>query len=172
MSYSSWREIGAETVLLVEGVTEVKTIQQFLRLLKLEHSVLLLPLGGHQMIRGDAAHELSEIKRITPNVHVLIDGERGGENDPLPAQRVAFLQVCKSLGYRAHATERRATENYFTDKAVQAVFGENYQAPGPYQPLENLKCGWNKSDNWRIARHMVIEDLLTTDLGQFLKGIA
>src|SRR2546428_7327540 len=41
MSFSSFKEMGFDTILLVEGVTEVKAIQQFLRALKKDHQVVV-----------------------------------------------------------------------------------------------------------------------------------
>lgn len=46
LGFSSYQALGFNKVLLVEGVTEVQTIQQFLRRLGKDHKILLLPLGG------------------------------------------------------------------------------------------------------------------------------
>ena len=65
---SGSKELGFDKVLLVEGATEVQTIQQFLRMLKKDHQIVLLPLGGGQLISGRSAPAIEEIKRITPNI--------------------------------------------------------------------------------------------------------
>src|SRR5581483_11356459 len=87
MSFSSFKEVGYDRVLLVEGVTEVKAIQQFLRHLRKDHTTVLLPLGGGQMIRGGVQQELHELRRLSKNVSVLIDSERETENAQLQKQR-------------------------------------------------------------------------------------
>ncbi|TMB64236.1 MAG: hypothetical protein E6J43_13770 [Chloroflexi bacterium] len=45
LNYSGYKELGFDPVLLVEGTSEVKTIQQFLRLFKTDHEIVLLPRG-------------------------------------------------------------------------------------------------------------------------------
>lgn len=168
LSYSSYRELGFNKVLLVEGPTEIKTIQQFLRLYGKEHQVLILSLGGADFINSDRELELEEVKRITKNISVLVDSERSSESEPLSPNRQAFVDICERLKFDRHVLEKRATENYFTSAAIQAVKGEKYQALEPYQLLKEAPIGWAKSDNWRIAREMSREDLDGNDLGQFL----
>ena len=51
MSFSAFKDMGFDRVLLVEGVNDVKTIQQFLRMLKKDHQTVILPLGGDQLAR-------------------------------------------------------------------------------------------------------------------------
>jgi len=79
LSFAGYRDMGFEKILLVEGPTEVKTIQQFLRLLGKDHKVVLLPLGGSSMINDRRGTELEEVKRISENVSALIDSERAAE---------------------------------------------------------------------------------------------
>jgi len=171
MSFSSFREMGFDTILLVEGVTEVKAIQQFLRALKKDHQVVVIHLGGSALIRGGVQAELAELKRLSKNVAVLIDSERTAPNANLPAARDAFLHDCQALGFAAHATDLRAFENYLTQAAVQAVMGPKYQALGPYQLLRDVTPSWAKADNWRIARVMTDTDVLGTDVGKFLASL-
>lgn len=171
MSFTSFREIGVEAVLLVEGVTEVRTIQQFLRLLRLDHRVLLLPLGGAQMIRGDTTNELAEIGRIAPKVFVLIDSERDAQGAAPDRRHDAFVTACRQLGYRAHMTDRRAIENYFPERAIREELGVKYHALQPFERLREAALGWPKSDNWRIARQMTLDELLASDIGRFLKEV-
>ena len=76
MSFSSFKEMGFDTILLVEGVTEVKAVQQFLRALKKDHQIVVVPLGGGQLIRGGVQAELAELKRLSDHIAVLIDSER------------------------------------------------------------------------------------------------
>jgi hypothetical protein len=154
--------------LLVEGPSELKTVQQFLRLPHQDHKVLLLPLGGSSLINARAEHSLEEIKRITPHVCALLDSERENQGDKLAPDRQAFVDICKKANIPCHVLERRATENYFPDAAVKKVLGDKYRALSPYERLDKTEFGWAKSDNWRIAREMSQADLAVTDLGEFL----
>lgn len=67
--------------------------------------------------------------------------------------------------------ERRAIENYFTDDAIKAVKGDKYKALGPYEKLERTPMPWAKSENWRIAHKMILDDIEETDLFKFLKQL-
>jgi hypothetical protein len=171
MSFASYREIGVESVLLVEGITEVRTIQQFLRRLHIEHRILILPLGGSQMIKAGVDMEVAEIGRIAPRVFVLIDSERSGPDVALDPQRQAFVSTCERLGYKIHVTAWRALENYFTDAAIKAQLGEKYKSLEPFETLRNASLGWAKADNWRIAQHMSTDELLACDVGRFLHDV-
>lgn len=171
LNFAGYRELGVNKVLLVEGSTEIKTIQQFLRKLKKEHEILLLHLGGSSFINGSREAELGEIKRISEDVYSLIDSERASGDAPLPVSRQEFVETCKRVGIRCHVLSYRAIENYMSDKAVKALKGEKYQALGPYQALKGALPAWAKAENWRIASLMDFEELKGTDLGQFLASL-
>ena len=175
LSFSSFKELGFEKILLVEGVHDIKMIQQFLRFLKKDHKIILLPLGGSQMINGAEVvkYALNEVKRISNanNIKILIDSERKQEDDPLSGDRAAFCEVCKELGIEVHVLKRRAIENYLTKEAVQKIKGNKYIALEPYQKLEDTSLAWAKHENWRIAREMNLNEIEDTDLGEFLKSL-
>lgn len=172
LSFSSYRELGVNQILLVEGRTDIKTIQQFLRKLKKEHKVLVLSLGGKDFINGSSLSELEEVWRISPNnIFALIDSERELAKAPLDRDRQAFVDNCQKVGIQCHVLERRATENYFSDQAVKRTKGTNYSALNPYQKLKDVTPSWGKEDNWKIALNMSRDELMTTDLGEFLNSI-
>ena len=172
LSFSGYRELGFNKVLLVEGVTDVKTIQQFLRMYKIDHQVVILPLlAGSQFINELREVELEEIKRITENVFVLIDSERDAAGASLEAPRAAFVEVCKKAKINCHVLDRRAIENYFSDEAIKKVKGNKYRALGLVEKLKDASPAWGKEENWRIAREMTSDDLKTTDLGGFLDSL-
>ena len=50
LSYSAYRELGFKKVLLVEGRTEIKVIQQFLRKYNKDNEFFIMSLGGSQYI--------------------------------------------------------------------------------------------------------------------------
>jgi hypothetical protein len=171
MSFSSFKELGFDCILLVEGVTDVRTIQQFLRVFGKDHKIVLLPLGGDQLARGNMDLELNEIKRISDKLAALVDSERQDEKAPLSKQRADFQEVCKKLKIQVCLTERRAIENYFSERAIKAVKGDKFRALGKYELLANAAQGWSKSENWKIAREMTKEEIENTDVGEFLKKL-
>ena len=169
MSFAAYKELGCNSILLVEGVTDVKTFQQFLRKLKVDAKVVAIPLGGDAMARGGVEHELEEIKRITPDVYAIVDSERTGKDKPPIKARSDFKKSCEGLQIKVHLTDRRATENYFTEHAIKEVLGDKYSSLGHYDSLKTAPNSWNKSqDNWRIASRMTRQDIENTDVGQFL----
>lgn len=171
LSYSGYRELGFDSILLVEGPTEVKTIQQFLRLYKKDHRVVLLPLGGSTLINAKVESQLHEIKRISNNVSAVIDSERSSPDEPLATDRAAFVEKCGEAGVECKVLNYRAIENYLSDSAIKRVKGNKYRALQPYEPLKAVAPAWAKAENWRIAREMDHEELQTTDLGQFLNSL-
>lgn len=171
LSFAGYKELGFDKILLVEGSTEVKTIQQFLRWHKKEHQIVLLPMGGDQMINPEARVQLEEIKRISDNVFALIDSERSAPDEELDVRRAAFTKLCDEANIKCHVLERRAIENYFPDYAIKKVKGEAYRALEPYEPFQPPFPKWAKSENWQIAKEMAPEDLDNTDLGEFLQSL-
>lgn len=168
MSFSSHhRELGFEKILLVEGPTEVPTIQQFLRMIEKDHKILLLPLHGHM----PKADELEEILRISTDVAVLIDSEKTSDETPLNRDREAFLELCRKKELKNHVLKMRAIENYFPEAVVKRVFGNDYRALSPYEKLSEANPCWSKSQNWKMAADMVFDDIKGTDLGDFLESL-
>lgn len=171
LGFSAYRDLGFETIVLVEGPADVRTMQQLLRLWHKDHEVVLLPLGGSSMINANAEGELAEIQRITDRVFVLIDSERAQRDAALSADRQAFVTLCQRLNLPVTVLDRRAIENYFPDQAVKAALGETYRALAPYQLLRDAQPSWGKRDGWRIARQMKAVELHGTDLGDFLASL-
>ena len=172
LSYAGYKDIGFQKVLLVEGSSEVRTIQQILRKYGKDHKIVLLSLGGSDLIKSSSSIELEEIKRITDgNISALIDSERKSPDEALSADRQAFFNNCKEAHIDCHILKLRAIENYFSDRAVKDIKGEKYQALTPYEKLEEASPSWGKQENWRIAREMNPEEINNTDLGKFLQPL-
>lgn len=170
LSFSGYRDLGFDKVLLVEGTTDVRAVQQFLRFYGKDHRVVLLPVGGSQLINEAAEPHLEEIKRISEHVFALIDSERAAPGAPLDANRRAFLKACEKAKVKCYVVERRAIENYFSDRAVKRVKGAKYRALQNFEALDQVSPVWSKAENWRIAREMIVEELNQTDVGEFLRS--
>jgi energy-coupling factor transporter ATP-binding protein EcfA2 len=168
LSFSGYRELGFEHVLLVEGTTDVPTMQQFLLTLGKGHEILVLPLGGASFINETSEQQLSEVTRLSSSIYCVIDSERSAAGAPLSAERDGFVRTCRNLGITCHVTDLRSTENYFPDRAVRAALGQSYSSLGPY---EKLSGQWSKSRNWRIASQVSKGELQASDLGIFLDQI-
>jgi hypothetical protein len=173
MSFSSFKELGFERILLVEGVTDVKTIQQFLRMQNKDHKVIVLPLGGDQLAKGNVELELAELARITSpaNIAALVDSERDSAGAAPISARTLFEQSCKKLGFKVQLTQLRAIENYLSDRAIKGEFGPSFNALGPFETLKTSSNPWDKRESWRIARRMNWHEIESTDLGHFLAAL-
>ena len=174
MSFSTFSDVGYDTVLCVEGPSEIITLQEFLRKLNKEHRIALMHLGGSSMICKGREQELAELRRFSKEnkIAILIDSEQDQEGEQIRPGRQAFINDCEALGYKVHVTAKRAIENYFPEHAIQSVLGSKYRALQPYEKLEKSPNGWKKMDyNWRIAKEMTKEELLATDFGEFLNSL-
>jgi ABC-type cobalamin/Fe3+-siderophores transport system ATPase subunit len=166
LSFSSFKELGFNKIVLVEGPTDVGTYQQWIRKYGKDHEVVLIPLGGDGMINASRENELVELTRIGAKVVAIIDSEKESQNAPLSPKRQGFVQACRDAEVDCFVLERRATENYFTESAISKaqVFGSGEL--GHYE-----RRGWDKKMNWRIAHYMTRDELDATDLGPILATI-
>ena len=172
LSYSLRSELGCQRVLLVEGVTDVLTFRHFLRLYGQDHKTVILPLGGNNLINGKREHELVDVLRITDEVYCIIDSEMKSADDKVEKPRLKFKEICDEHKIECRILDRRATENYLTEKAIQEVKGEKYKPLGHFEKLSDANSSWDKRENWLIAQHMTKKDLEDTDLGDFLEQLA
>jgi predicted ATPase len=166
MSFSSHKDLGFEEILLVEGPTEVKIFQHFLRELGKDHKVVILPLHG----RMPKADDLDEILRITTHIAAIIDSERTDAAAPLNKDRQEFVDLCQQRGIDCKVLDRRAMENYFPDSVVKSVFGPSKRALGPFEKFGKINPGWAKDQNWKLALAWPLADVSQTDLGHFLQS--
>lgn len=174
LSYSGYYPAENGYILLVEGTTEVKTFQVLLRKLKKDHAFVILPLGGKSLIRENTDVEINEVVRIAGGankVFAIIDSERQEKTADLDKEHKAFKLTCEKLGISLLITERRATENYFSDDAIKKSLGVNFSSLAEYGLLKDSKNGWSKTDNWRIAANETDEFFLSHDLGVFIAGL-
>jgi predicted ATPase len=172
MSFSAYREMGFEKILLVEGRTDVRVVQQFLRLRKKDNKIVPVALGGKSMICADSHHELAELKRLCDYTYALIDSERKSEGEEIETPRKAFVETCTRLGIVCKVLDRRATENYLPARAIKEAFPNHpYKELGPYEKLGDVQPSWGKTENWRVASEITKDELLNTDLGKFLQEI-
>ncbi len=132
----------------------------------------MLHLGGSALINAESALQLEEVTRLTPHISALIDSERSEADEPLPQRIAGFAGTCQQLGIDCHVLERRALENYFSDRAVKDAKGQAYRALTEFELLRTTDRPWAKDENWRIASHVTKDELDGTDLGDFLEAIA
>lgn len=173
LSFSQFHELGFDTLLLCEGVTEIKTLRQLLRIWNLDSFVMIIPLGGDALIDDRREDELNEFKRMNVNVFVLVDSEQQSENEP-NFRRTKFIEKCKSLFGKNNAiqTKFRATENYFHQESInEAMRSNKYKALEPFQNSKTAVPFWGKNQNWKIASKITKAEWQKTDIGKLLDYI-
>lgn len=171
MSFAAYQETGYDSILLVEGVNDVLTLHQFLRMLHKEHRVVVFPLHGNELAAAGRELELGEIRRLSKNIFALVDSERGKAEDPPDEKREAFQKICEKLRIPVRVTDRRAIENYLSDHAVKAAFGDKYRALTHFERLADAIPSWKKAESWRAARQMSRQDIEGTDVFMFLETL-
>lgn len=169
MSYSGSAGLGYEAVLLVEGVHDVRVAREWLRHVRLDHRVVVWPLGGESLIDKNREFELQEVRRVCSSVFVLIDSERRSPDDEMPHKRAQFVAMCHANGFHAHVMEKRCIESYFPQRAIDAAFPNcNFVAHAEFQ---ESRPSWGKASNWCIAAQMDAGEVLRNDVGEFLMSM-
>jgi ABC-type cobalamin/Fe3+-siderophores transport system ATPase subunit len=171
LGFSGYKEIGYRKILFVEGRTDIKTFQEFLRKLDKDHEFVVLPLGGGDLINANVEHELCEVKRLCDSVFAIIDSERKAQGEELCASRKGFVESCRKVGITHKVMDRRATEHYLSESAIRKVKGNNYRALTEFEDRKAVSPMWSKTENWRIAREMTRSELEATDIGKFISSI-
>lgn len=169
MGYSQFAEMGGNKILLVEGRTDVKCFREILRLYGIENKFIILPIG-QELIAADTTkmiEELSELTRFNTSVAVIIDSELENSSATLARDRKTLLDECKKLGFATFATDKRATENYITQEAIDKLgLGVNALTQYEERPLSWV----NKHKNWLLFNQMKKNDFIGTKLDEFIQN--
>jgi energy-coupling factor transporter ATP-binding protein EcfA2 len=160
------QDLAYTRLLLVEGQTDVRVFKRLLALYNLDRDTVVLSLGGSTLIRDGVAEEMAEVMRICPNTRVIFDSERPSATSAPPKDRERFAKICADLELPYCMTEFRATDNYFTQSAIDAALGAGHVVR--LGSFEKLAGQWGKTENWRIAAATTREELDRTDIGRFL----
>jgi ABC-type branched-subunit amino acid transport system ATPase component len=165
-------DFSARKVLLVEGQLDVLAFEALLSMVNKEHEFAILSLGGKNCINSKRKSELEHIAALNLHVSAVIDSEKHSSTSGLEKHRKDFQRMCERLGISCHILDRRAIENYFTQRAIHAALGkDHHRALKPYEALASLPHHWRKRDNWKIVRAMRWEEIKETDIGIWLKTL-
>ncbi len=168
VGHGGFNETSYRGVLLVEGVTDVRTILELRRQLGHRPDLAVISLGGDDLANGQRTAELAEIVGLSPRIFAIVDSERTKAGASPKSARVKFAKDCQDLNIDCLVLERRSIENYFSEHAVQSVYGPTAHGLAAFDATPK---GWVKPKNWRVARAMTADDLKGTDLGAFLQKI-
>jgi AAA domain, putative AbiEii toxin, Type IV TA system len=170
LSYPAYGDLQVRNLLLVEGPTDARAYQLLVQELGVAEHVIVMHMGGNTTINPtNAEPQLASLRRLCPRLWCLIDSE-ADKDGHIEEGRLAFLGTCTKLDIQAHATRRRALENYLTDAALKARFGERARALQPYEKIGEVNPGWTKQRAWLAVGDMSVEEF--GDVGDFLTRMA
>ena len=172
LSYSSWMDIGVEKILLCEGTSDLKCFKHILKQLKMEHKVLLVPLGGGSLINAKTGEELNELNRLGCPLYCIIDSEKNSEKEEISQERADFVKNCEKAKITIHVLEKRAIENYFTKDALREVFGCELRPLEPFEKLNNHEKAWAKNQDHKIFSKIDWEEIKTFDFFHIFKKLS
>jgi hypothetical protein len=130
-----------------------------------EHYFAILSLGGAAGIHPGRQGELEQMIALAIEIVAIIDSERGSASDKPSAQRLGFVSMCGRLNIKCYMLDRRATENYLTQRAIDQALGPGrFRALQPFESLSSVQAPWSKKENWKIAHELSRSEVESTDL--------
>jgi ABC-type cobalamin/Fe3+-siderophores transport system ATPase subunit len=126
----------ARKLLLVEGQTDVLTFQNLLAAFGREHEFAIISLNGNSGINSGRLAELEHMCALGIDVRAIIDSERATADADIARHRLEFVATCAKLEISCQALQRRAIENYFTQRAIDEALG-----PGRFRALPSKTFG-------------------------------
>lgn len=168
LQFGLYKDLNYTTTVLVEGPSDVRFFKEWLRVLRLDRRTALMWMDGSNVIKGNL-ESLKDLRRACAGcVVAIVDSDRAEYGGPAVPKQEAFAKACTGMGIPCLVTERRATEHYLSDRAVQEEFGVGKRGLTPYEELGANKYFWGKPQSWRAAGRMSREEILSTDVGKFL----
>ncbi len=158
----------ADKVLWIEGPNDVPVFKAWLSKCPetREQVVAIVPLAGHQS--ASRHFDARQLLATNPNCFVILDSERRAAGGKPDSTRLKAANKLKQSGVPHLLTERRCIENYFSTKAVAAVYERVPHKIDPFCKLAEQVCGFSKDDNGAIANEMEWADIANTDIGKAL----
>ena len=167
LGYEVTDNLISDLIVLVEGPTDVPIIKCYIEQITdlSKFNIKIWPLGGDIMSQVDLTVFADSYKTLA-----LID------NDPKSqSARKEFVANCTTCNIPLHILKRYSIENYFTVKALRAVFkGQIPNTIIDIDPDVKLFDQINidvKKNNHKLAKEMKLEDIEGTDLYDFLMQV-
>jgi len=137
------------------------------------------PIGGwHNILSPN--YDFDPLWDGCRDVVMIMDGDKGRwlsePGRPLSPNGVRLQSRLEAVGIKLHVLMRYGIENYFTQKAMEAVLGQDLSDHFPLdetRPVaEQIPDGWDKNRNAAVFEHMSLQDLGGTDLAEICEDIA
>ncbi|MDJ1468150.1 ATP-dependent nuclease [Xanthocytophaga flava] len=167
LGYSVFDNLVADLIILVEGPSDKPVLEDFLTKMDIwgKYNIKIWALGGDIMDKQDL-----KVFSESATVIALVDNDPGSDD-----KRKAFIENCQVVKIDAHRLKRYSIENYFTLEALRKELGERIPSDlstiDPDKKLEK-QINWDcKKSNRNIVRQMSLDDILGTDLYDFLEKV-
>jgi len=162
----------ADKVLWVEGPTDIPVFRDWIAKAQSfrGQNVSVISIGG-----DDAASrhfDVSHLSNLHPKMWAVLDSERKQRNSSPESQRLKIKEKLEANGIPCHLTERRATESYFTLRALNVIYSKCPAELDPYGDPDLANQGveqFDKHRNGEVAEAMEWQELERTDLADFIK---
>lgn len=167
LGYSVADNLVSDVVILVEGPKDVPVLEEFLLKMGLpsKYDIRIWPLGGDIMAQLDL-----DVFAQSYSLIALLDRDPGSVK-----VRKKFADKCKEKNIPVHKLKHYAVENYFSLRALRAVFGIQISSTISTIALDKKledQIGINvKNNNRKLAREMNLDEIAGTDFWQFLLKI-
>jgi putative AbiEii toxin of type IV toxin-antitoxin system len=158
----------ADRVLLVEGSNDVPVFKAWLQKAPSYggQNVAVLSVGGDDATSINFDPE--QWKSLHPKIRAIIDSERKARDQEPHEKRLTLKARLQAARIGCHLTELRATESYFTSRALQLVYGDCSPRLDPFGDPNLADQGvkqFKKPRNGEVAQAMEWAELKNTDLG-------
>ena len=168
LGYSVTDNLLSDLVILVEGITDIQILEEFLTKMDLlaRYNIKMWPLSGDMVANKDL-----DLSVFVQNYSLIALLDSDPESTP---KRDTFKKKCDEYGIEHFTLERYSIENYLTVAALRFVFKADF--PSNIASIASDKklkkqIGIDvkgKGNLRRIAKHMKLSDLSDTDLYRFL----
>ncbi|MBX7135612.1 MAG: AAA family ATPase [Fimbriimonadaceae bacterium] len=166
LGYDVTDNLVSDLAILVEGPSDVSVIETFLSKMNLtsQYNIKYWPLGGDIMDKVDIS-VLAERYQVI----AIVDADPGSAKI-----RRHFIKKCREHQIKVTHLQRYSIENYFSLRALKAVFGGQMTTVNRIEPDRKLEeqIGLDpKRNNKKIAEEMTLDELAGTDLLNFLHKV-
>lgn len=167
LGYSVSDNLVSDLIILVEGPTDTPIIEEYLKKFGIDatYNIKIWALGGDIMSQLDLSVFAERYRVIA-----LID--KDPQSDTI---RKKFIAKCKELEIPVTRLNRYAIENYFSVRALRAIF--KAQIPAIFTNIDpdiSLEKQINinvKNNNRKLAQEMTLEEIEGTDLHEFFQKV-
>jgi ABC-type multidrug transport system ATPase subunit len=162
-----------ERIIIVEGKTDKYILNEWLKKYEKEKYYDIHSFGGNGFARRTNKDEIKSflgmfLREPVKSLLIIFDRDENGKNNELHPKFNTFLEVCNTYPkVKVFPTEYHSIENYFSEEAVEKVYGKKFIIPKTGEKISNFGDE-NKLKGYLVIQEMTKDELENNGLGQFL----